>query len=65
MVSDGPRKGHVPAQVHNEKGKKRVVVTKDLLGERWLEVLKKADCQLQSQLFCECHAHICWPAGAQ
>ena len=34
-------------QVHNEKGKNRVVVTKDLPGERWLEVLKKADCRVE------------------
>lgn len=34
-------------QVHNEKGKNRVVVTKSLPGDRWLDVLKKADCRVE------------------
>ena len=34
-------------QVHNEKGKHRVVVTKDLPGERWLNVLKAANCRVE------------------
>ena len=34
-------------QVHNEKGKHRVVVTKNLPGERWLNVLKAANCRVE------------------
>ena len=33
--------------MHNEKGKHRVVVTKDLPGERWLNVLKAANCRVE------------------
>lgn len=34
-------------QVHNEGGSKRVVVTKELPGERWLEILTAADCRVE------------------
>jgi hydroxypyruvate reductase 1 len=34
-------------QVHNEGGKKRVIVTKELPGDRWLEILKLADCRVE------------------
>jgi hypothetical protein len=33
--------------VHNEGGAKRVVVTKNLPGERWLKVLTAADCRVE------------------
>jgi hypothetical protein len=32
-------------QVHHEGGSKRVIVTKNLPGERWLDILKAADCR--------------------
>lgn len=34
-------------QVHNERGTKRVVVTKDLPGDRWLQVLTGAGCRVE------------------
>ena len=34
-------------QVHNENGSKRVVVTKDLPGTRWLDVLTAANCRVE------------------
>ncbi len=34
-------------QIHNEQGTKRVVVTKTLPGERWLEILAAADCRVE------------------
>ena len=34
-------------QVHNENGSKRVVVTKDLPGTRWLDVLLAANCRVE------------------
>lgn len=34
-------------KVHNPSGSKRVVVTKDLPGERWLEILTAADCKVE------------------
>ncbi|MGA1197165.1 MAG: hypothetical protein ACO36I_11780, partial [Candidatus Latescibacterota bacterium] len=33
-------------KTHNESGSKRVVVTKDLPGDRWLEILTAADCRV-------------------
>lgn len=33
-------------QIHNEGAPKRVVVTKRLPGERWLDVLTKSGCQV-------------------
>ena len=33
--------------IHNEAGSKRVVVTKALPGERWLEILTGADCRVE------------------
>jgi len=35
------------SQVHNEKGSKRVVVTKALPGDRWLDVLTSAGCRVE------------------
>ena len=32
---------------HNPDGKKRVLVTKNLPGERWLEILAAADCRVE------------------
>jgi glycerate dehydrogenase len=34
-------------QVHNESLQKRVVVTKDLPGKRWLAVLRSAGCRVE------------------
>ena len=34
-------------KVHNPKGKKRVVVTKELPGDRWLKILAKAGCRVE------------------
>ena len=34
-------------QVHNENGSKRVVVTKDLPGTRWLDILLAANCRVE------------------
>ena len=33
--------------VHNPGGGRRVVVTKQLPGDRWLEILKAADCSVE------------------
>ena len=37
----------IPVVVHNAGGSKRVVVTKDLPGERWLDILAAADCRIE------------------
>eukprot|EP00892_Ulva_mutabilis_P010139 jgi/Ulvmu1/7498/UM037_0042.1 len=37
----------IPVEVHNESGNKRVVVTKDLPGTRWLEVLTASNCRVE------------------
>ncbi|KAG2450017.1 hypothetical protein HYH02_000121 [Chlamydomonas schloesseri] len=37
----------VPVEVHNEGGSKRVVVTKTLPGERWLQFLINAGCRVE------------------
>ena len=34
-------------QVHNEGGQKRVLVTKNLPGERWLKLLTSSDCRVE------------------
>ena len=34
-------------KVHNPKGKRRVVVTKELPGDRWLKILAKAGCRVE------------------
>ena len=34
-------------ETHNPSGSKRVVVTKELPGTRWLEILTQADCQVE------------------
>ena len=34
-------------RVHNPEGNKRVIVTKELPGERWLEMLVRADCRVE------------------
>ena len=41
-----------PHQVHNEGGKHRVIVTKDLPGERWLQILTQADCRVEVSITC-------------
>ncbi|MCK4534373.1 MAG: hypothetical protein KAT81_02510, partial [Syntrophobacterales bacterium] len=33
-------------EVHNSRGDRRVVVTKELPGERWLEILTQAGCRV-------------------
>jgi len=37
----------LPVKVFNEGGDKRVVVTKDLPGQRWIDVLVKAGCRVE------------------
>lgn len=37
----------IPVQVHNESGSKRVVVTKSLPGDRWLQYLLNAGCRVE------------------
>lgn len=39
--------GGVPVQVHNPGGAFRVVVTKDLPGTRWLDILTAANCRVE------------------
>ena len=34
-------------RMHNPSGSKRVVVTKELPGNRWLEILSQADCRVE------------------
>jgi hydroxypyruvate reductase 1 len=34
-------------RVHNDKGSKRVIVTKELPGDRWLKFLTEADCRIE------------------
>lgn len=34
-------------RVHNPSGRKRVIVTKELPGNRWLEILTQADCSVE------------------
>jgi hydroxypyruvate reductase 1 len=34
-------------QVHNPEGKRRVIVTKELPGRRWLDILVAADCSVE------------------
>jgi hydroxypyruvate reductase 1 len=34
-------------KTHNPDGRNRVVVTKDLPGDRWLQVLIRADCRVE------------------
>lgn len=34
-------------RTHNPSGSKRVVVTKELPGDRWLEILNQADCKVE------------------
>lgn len=34
-------------QVHNEAGNKRVLVTKNLPGTRWLDILVAANCRVE------------------
>jgi len=34
-------------QVHNEAGSKRVIVTKHLPGERWLQILTAGGCRVE------------------
>lgn len=37
----------VPVQVYNPSGSKRVVVTKDLPGQRWVDILTSAGCRVE------------------
>ena len=37
----------LPVKVFNEEGKFRVVSTKDLPGDRWLEILKSHNCRVE------------------
>lgn len=37
----------VPVEVHNESGSLRVVVTKELPGDRWLKILTQAGCRVE------------------
>ena len=39
--------GSKPWRVVNPSGSKRVIVTKELPGERWLEILTAADCKVE------------------
>jgi len=39
--------GGLPVSVHNPSGDKRVVVTKELPGERWLSILTGAGCRVE------------------
>jgi hydroxypyruvate reductase 1 len=34
-------------RVHNDKGNRRVIVTKELPGDRWLKFLTEADCRIE------------------
>ena len=34
-------------RVHNPEGKRRVIVTKELPGQRWRDILKAADCRVE------------------
>ena len=36
-----------PWRTHNPAGSKRVIVTKELPGARWLDVLTQADCRVE------------------
>ena len=41
--------GGVPVRVHNPDGKHRVVVTKDLPGSRWMDILTAANCRVEAR----------------
>jgi hypothetical protein len=41
--------GGVPVRIHNEGGKHRVLVTKDLPGTRWLDILTAANCRVEAR----------------
>src|SRR6056300_946381 len=34
-------------RTHNSEGAKRIIVTKELPGQRWLEILAEADCRIE------------------
>lgn len=34
-------------RVHNPEGRRRVLVTKELPGQRWLDILSRADCRIE------------------
>jgi len=34
-------------RIHNQSGSRRVIVTKELPGDRWLDILTKADCKIE------------------
>ena len=48
-----------PVQVHNPSGLKRVVVTKDLPGSRWLEILTSSGCRVEVRVETPPHAPPC------
>ena len=35
------------SQVYNPEGEKRVIVTKELPGQRWLDILTKSGCRVE------------------
>eukprot|EP01024_Parvocaulis_polyphysoides_P012188 TRINITY_DN14375_c0_g2_i1.p2 TRINITY_DN14375_c0_g2~~TRINITY_DN14375_c0_g2_i1.p2 ORF type:complete len:393 (+),score=74.35 TRINITY_DN14375_c0_g2_i1:119-1297(+) len=37
----------IPVEVHNESGDKRVLVTKELPGDRWMQVLVNSNCRVE------------------
>lgn len=39
--------GGLPVEIHNEGGAKRVLVTKELPGDRWLKILTQAGCRVE------------------
>ncbi len=41
--------GGVPVCVHNPDGKHRVIVTKDLPGSRWMDILTAANCRVEAR----------------
>ena len=48
--------GGLPVTVYNPSGAHRVVVTKDLPGSRWVDILVAANCRVE--------VRACWRAGS-
>mmetsp|Transcript_25923 Transcript_25923/g.76833 ORF Transcript_25923/g.76833 Transcript_25923/m.76833 type:complete len:423 (-) Transcript_25923:213-1481(-) len=46
FASAGSANG-VPVEIHNEGGQHRVIVTKELPGDRWLNILTNAGCRVE------------------
>lgn len=42
----GPH-GTASLQVYNERGDQRVIVTKDLPGQRWIDILAYSNCRVE------------------